>query len=214
MGKQSLRVIRGAPRAALLALCTLTAAEGTIGCEAESLSVRVTRSGAQRVLASCEPDPTACKTHAELNPLTHALEGTSREVALVTRSGEVKQRSSCVRTALSSQPTELATLLNDALDRAIPDGITFTDFEKESDATLVALLYVTSADSVTCEPDDLVGCSTFGLVAAGSSSYDIQCSACAGGSRTGSGCQANDQCVFGVCDFQCALDVCLGVAQK
>ncbi|MCA9642913.1 MAG: hypothetical protein KC492_19585 [Myxococcales bacterium] len=202
------------PRGALLLVCTLVAAECSMGCEAESLSVRVTRSGALRVLASCEPDPNACKTHAELNPLTHALEGTALDVALVTSSGEVKQRSACVRTALSSQPTELATLLNDALDRAMPDGITFTDFEKESDATLVAVLYATGADDVTCQADNLIGCSTFGLVAAGSSSYDIQCSACAGGTRSGAGCQANSQCVFGVCDFQCALEVCLGVAKK
>lgn len=156
----------------------------------------------------------ACPTHQELNPVTRALDGTSLELALVTSDGEVKKRSSCVRTALSSQPTELATLLNDALDRAMPEGITFTDFEQESDATLVALLYATAADRVSCDADQLVGCSTFGLVAAGSSSYDVQCSACAGGTRTGSGCQASGECVFGVCDFQCALDICLSIAER
>lgn len=201
-------------RVLLLAFGTLLVAQLSGGCEPESLSVRVTRSGAQRVLQSCEPAADACSTHAELNPLSNALDGTTLEVALVTSRGEIKQRSGCVRTALSLQPTELATLLNDALDRAIPEGITFTDFEKESDATLVALLYAADADTVSCDADRLVGCATFGLVAAGSSSYDIQCSACAGGARTGSGCQASGECVFGVCDFQCALDVCLGVAKK
>lgn len=211
--RASTRVSR-ASRVLMVGLATLLLAQLSGGCEPESLSVRVSRSGAQRVLQSCEPAADACATHAELNPLTNVLDGTTLEVALVTSSGEIKQRSSCVRTALSPQPTELATLLNDALDRAIPGGITFTDFEKESDATLVALLYASDADTVSCDADRLVGCATFGLVAAGSSSYDVQCSACAGGARTGSGCQAAGECVFGVCDFQCALDVCLGVANK
>jgi hypothetical protein len=100
----------------------------------------------------------------------------------------------------------LRARLNGALDAAMTGGLTFSDLEDDSDATLIVTTHGSSPD---CGLDALVSCAVF-QIPLGGENYDVGCAVCAGGPPTGVGCTLADDCVFGECiqPDDCALDLC------
>jgi hypothetical protein len=115
---------------------------------------------------------------------------------LVTPSDEkVRDASKCMTLlpcADAGRPTEAASCLaasvNQQLDGALPQGLTFDDLQNPDEVQLIMAFYqaVDSANVASCNRADLVACA--GLAPPlGGGNYDISCASCQGGPKSAPG---------------------------
>lgn len=164
-------------------------------CPAEERAIRVSAEGGSLIFRACA-DGTAprCDVHPDHGATASNLRRQLRLVLLDQR-GSVRDESKCVATniefAQAGTPTaeatgaRIAAAINDALDAAAVDGLTFPDLEDDGDAQLLVLLYEDRpgpSDQPLCDPDNLIVCARFGAVG---DALDISCATCEDGGDNG-----------------------------
>jgi hypothetical protein len=111
------------------------------------------------------------------------------------------------------QPNCIASDINQQLDGAMPNGLSFAGLKSSEDAQLMLAFYFpaeTTEDDEGCHRGDLFACA--GLAAPlGGGSYDITCASCQGGSRTAYGSNTGP-CPKGPTGVaSCFLKICDGI---
>lgn len=108
--------------------------------------------------------------------------------------GKIRAKSDCAALLpcdISEElgPDCLAQSLNQVLDGAMPDGLSYTDLEDASTSLLFFAIYdgEEAADGgssdAQCRLEDLIACAGVTARLGGDGSYDITCASCQGGSR-------------------------------
>lgn len=205
---------RAPARRALAALGLGAALWLAWGCEPKDLTVEVSSAGAARIFDACVPVQESagrrCPVNAELNPVLARETRLQLRAFLINGGGDVLSSGICtdldLEPLLEGSNEQLVAALNSALDVSLGAGLSFDGFEEQNDATLMLAGF--APGDTPCSSERLVVCATFGLVNAGSSTYDVQCAGCAAGRDYPSGCQATEPCVYGVCKHTCILDIC------
>jgi hypothetical protein len=125
--------------------------------------------------------------------------------------------SPCGRGGLANAPTAcLAKTLNQALDGALPNGLTFDGLKSPVDVLLFMGIYQPDPDSTdaeSCSLGRLVACAGLSEPLGGGD-FDISCASCQGGGRGAAG-RDNGPCPRDPRDkTSCFLQTCYGVLAK
>jgi hypothetical protein len=185
-------------RRALSGLAALSLTGALIAaCPAREIRVEVTPKGVERLILSCEGasvaacDVECCRSvppgtpdHPPPDPTKY----TEARLFLLSLDGDVKDASRCMDISpcsTSDMPQDLdleciAAKINQQLAGAMPDGLTFDDFEDPADARLFLAIYQPPPGAAPCDPEELVLCAGFAETI-GEGVYDIACASCQGG---------------------------------
>jgi hypothetical protein len=215
------------------ALLAATLALVVAACPPRELAIVITPAGVDTVLEACEPslcagrdaaacvgvdgcawsaETSECRRASECGTpgrpsLTPGAETSAMYILVRTSQVKVKSRSPCFSIsgceAGPNLSTCVAAVLNERNIGALADGLTFDDFEEETDGTL-ALAIFQSDEPKRCRAEHLVACA--GLAPTfKSDDYDITCASCQGGPLasvgrdTGPCPHTPDTCFFDFC---------------
>jgi hypothetical protein len=153
-------------------------------CPPQDLGIRIDAEGADRLVQACTINSDdSCHLPAQPGPPTPATGDATVaiKVFLVTKDFAVRDQSACAVLGYDFEDGNidravLAHNLNIALDGAMPDGLTFDDFEDPDDAFVILAFYLD--DTQSCGPDRLFACAS--LSNAIGESFNVDCGGCNG----------------------------------
>jgi hypothetical protein len=183
------------------------------GCGPRDLAVVVSATGMGNILEACKSPSATSKCFLPGNSMISASTLTTALQArlfLADPTGGVRATSACFQLLPSSVNAAtdpggwaagMARELNQELEGALPNGLTYPGLNDPSQVILTLALYQPKDDTGQCEHDALIACAGFEQPLAGGD-YDISCASCQSGfvGAIGAHCPtAGTDCFFEEC---------------